>query len=937
VTVVFMVFDLYVIWERSIMSGHVHSISRRCAVSLLAGFAWQFFGIPLAVAEKVDPDNCVWAIRLTEMFAKNPTAGPRVYEGNLNIYAVFEKGKFSHALGSAQRFNKSYHLVEEADIRRDGNKVQGKFKLLMCPDVWVPLDHRPVKLDAEFDGLTAPVADKKGNQTFELTGNWKAVMHGSREGPGPDTFYQGVLTGGGAPVETGWDQARLKLQMTPSPAVGEPVEAMLDLSVSVCGRKVTRAAVGINWMQGTSPWRQVPLDVSGLKMEGPIIRGKTSVPYRAISIGCNPRAQAELDLTICRVQNIVGGKAVVTPTLDGKPYRPAYLAAGGGQATRGQADHEYMLPAAGTKVPKPVWAESVNLAPAFVPVACFTPLAPGEHPRLLFRKADVSALRKKAETPDGKAILARLRTLLDGKNGDTLPTVFNTTSPNNHNTSPVLPIGAFTTWHGAGYGFLYQMTGDRKYADLARQAVQWCFDGKVDIDNRYAWCRPGTGMRAGAILAGVAYAYDFCYDAWPEDFRKKVALEIQNYKKRCAGDEGNSDETVDLERLSVCAGYPPGSNHYGAYLGTGVGILGILGDPGTDAGRLAKCLRWNEKGLLHLLNEGFGDHGFFPEGHHASRVSANCGGEEFLMALRCAAGRDYITPQPNAQWLTLRWLMELVPSSKGPMFPHRGVYGGDDFEDARMSSHGGEFAYGFGTIDPKYRPALLWMYDNVIKPAYHDYGAAVYPHRAVFAFLNWPTDVQSVNPATVLPKTAADTIHGFFYHRNRWQDANDVVVTNLLDIGPKGYYALRGHGREERGVYVWGLGIHARMASSGGTPVVYETSRDGSSVLSTYTARAISALAVDLSGASGAAALLVSTGPNCNTGITEMAGKPPGPHTALTDVQAGGCKFTVMTLQKGEAPKPVANGDGVKVGGQTIRFDGKRLLLGVWNGSSASK
>ena len=35
----------------------------------------------------------------------------------------------------------------------------------------------------------------------------------------------------------------------------------------------------------------------------------------------------------------------------------------------------------------------------------------------------------------------------------------------------------------------------------------------------------------GAILAGVAYAYDFCYDAWPEDFRKKVALEIQNYKK----------------------------------------------------------------------------------------------------------------------------------------------------------------------------------------------------------------------------------------------------------------------------------------------------------------------------------------------------------------------------------------------------------------------
>ena len=385
------------------MSGHPYSISRRFAVALLACFAWQFLGNPLAAAEKVDPDNCVWAIRLTEMFEKNPTAGPRIYQGNLNIYAVFEKGKFSHALGSAQRFNKSYHLVEEADIRRDGKKVQGKLKLLMCPDVWVPLDHRPVKLDAEFDGITTPVTDRKGNQTFELTGNWKAVMHGSRNGPGPDTFYQGVLTGGGNPVETGWDQARLRLQMTPSPAPGEPVEAMLDLSVSVSGGKVTGAAVGTNWMQGTSPWRQVPLDDSGLSMEGPIIHGKAVVPYRAISIGCDPRAQAELDMTICRVQNIVGGRALVTPTLDGRAYRPAYLACGGGQATRSQAE-----PAL-AQAPKPLWAKSVNLAPAYVPVAGFTPVAPGEHPRLLFRKTDLSSLRQKAETPDGKAILCRLR------------------------------------------------------------------------------------------------------------------------------------------------------------------------------------------------------------------------------------------------------------------------------------------------------------------------------------------------------------------------------------------------------------------------------------------------------------------------------------------------------------------------------------------------
>ena len=47
----------------------------------------------------------------------------------------------------------------------------------------------------------------------------------------------------------------------------------------------------------------------------------------------------------------------------------------------------------------------------------FTAPEPGEHPRLLFRKSDLPALRKKAQTPEGKAILKRLRQLLDGKDG----------------------------------------------------------------------------------------------------------------------------------------------------------------------------------------------------------------------------------------------------------------------------------------------------------------------------------------------------------------------------------------------------------------------------------------------------------------------------------------------------------------------------------------
>jgi hypothetical protein len=59
--------------------------------------------------------------------------------------------------------------------------------------------------------------------------------------------------------------------------------------------------------------------------------------------------------------------------------------------------------------------------PADVPG--FVKPQPGEHPRLLFRKADLQALKQKAETPEGKAILKRLRTTL-GKNGEEFPDIF---------------------------------------------------------------------------------------------------------------------------------------------------------------------------------------------------------------------------------------------------------------------------------------------------------------------------------------------------------------------------------------------------------------------------------------------------------------------------------------------------------------------------------
>ena len=101
----------------------------------------------------------------------------------------------------------------------------------------------------------------------------------------------------------------------------------------------------------------------------------------------------------------------------------------------------------------------------------FVEPAPGEHPRLFFRKADVPELRRRAtETEEGKAIVAQLRQLL-GNNGDKLPDHWNKRFPVNIGAkgNDELPVGAFTFSHPAGYGMLYQLTGEKKYADLAQE------------------------------------------------------------------------------------------------------------------------------------------------------------------------------------------------------------------------------------------------------------------------------------------------------------------------------------------------------------------------------------------------------------------------------------------------------------------------------------
>ncbi|MBM4039694.1 MAG: hypothetical protein FJ290_14390 [Planctomycetes bacterium] len=614
------------------------------------------------------------------------------------------------------------------------------------------------------------------------------------------------------------------------------------------------------------------------------------------------------------------------------------------------------------------------------PVAGFAEPKPGEHPRLFFRRADLPELRRRAtEAAEGRAIVARLRLLL-GNNGEALPTMWNPAYPINIGPKGrgTLPVGAFTMSHAAGHGMLYQLTGDKKHADLARECLERMFNpklhrvtadviqkdragqweprgarfagkqpsevvveyGEPDRDERYTWSHPGAGLRVGPMMAWVALAYDLCYDAWDEAFRLRVVKELLDYNhlpvdydKFAEGHKGN----VTMVRLVNCS-YPPESNHFGAYIGgAGIALLAVRRDPGADEARVEPWLAKIEKQALRLLTEGFGDHGFFAEGHGPSHMATATAFIPFLQAARTAWGKDFISPRPNAQWLLLRWPMEVVAGEK-PWFPnyHPSSYGADHVE------HSGDayWSLGFGALaNDDQRAAMLWTYLYAIEKEPKVFDAEVYPGHAAMALINWPIGLKPKNPGEVLGHVNVDQYMGHYMFRKQWQDADDLYFTFFLN--PRGKHGYV-RGPRNGNFAFYGYGIRCRWSHGLGTPrkeTHFEAWPDGSGVLSFEHGepRKVTAIAVDYTEKSGAGAVVAIANPWFKPeDLTRVDWHRLLPQKArdgkaalsFQDVAVPGVPFFLMVMHRGDAPKAVVEGDSVKLGGQTYRFDGAKLIFG---------
>jgi len=113
----------------------------------------------------------------------------------------------------------------------------------------------------------------------------------------------------------------------------------------------------------------------------------------------------------------------------------------------------------------------------------FKPPKPGEHPRLLIRRSDIPALRRKAETPWGKRQLAALQN----------------------------DKGCATA-----QGFAYILTGDRQYAENAKARILGSVTG-------HGWfCVGGNQHDPAFRVVDQLMGFDLIYDAVDDEFRQRV-------------------------------------------------------------------------------------------------------------------------------------------------------------------------------------------------------------------------------------------------------------------------------------------------------------------------------------------------------------------------------------------------------------------------------
>ena len=601
-----------------------------------------------------------------------------------------------------------------------------------------------------------------------------------------------------------------------------------------------------------------------------------------------------------------------------------------------------------------------NISPLWPkPVPNHIAIQPQEHPRLIFRKQQLPALREKAKTAYGQAILTRLRNSLNS------PIYYDGYAPNGG-------------YHAAGHCFLSLLNEDEKEAETAWQIVENSMN------------RPGRRLlEHSTIVAGVALSYDLCYNSWNEERLQKVTSWLGGQTRWLVngGSEGwNSNAWSNWSARARGA--------------AGLAAMAILDEPDryfskepTDSARLLKIA---ERNIKRYLTIGIGEHGFGTEGDHYTTEPWVLTVIPFIQAYRNVVGEDLVQGS-SAEWFLPHYVMRMVGTDGQLSVPAYGRH--------RSGPDGSLFAVGLGIVPEQFLPGVMWFFNRHFgwggdkSFGIQDYG----PYQAAFALMGYRDDIAPKNPAKIFGRVLVDKQKGFFVFRNQWQDSDDFVASIYLKRQPlKGSWSFPDAGSFR----IWGLGGHWATAGpskvereneniiimphtrawNAAQPTFFQSFWDGSGVVSmrmdnivkkksnpTVAIASLRSFAVDYSGASGAPGLFVvvdkftgavddeqfqdKTWVMHTKGDVSIEGQiftirsqegatmqgtfvtPTGVQISYQPGEDGGTilatggdqYFVVMTVQKGKAPDVKISGTGldakVQVGGRTIAFRKDRIVF----------
>jgi hypothetical protein len=404
----------------------------------------------------------------------------------------------------------------------------------------------------------------------------------------------------------------------------------------------------------------------------------------------------------------------------------------------------------------------------------------------------------------------------------------------------------------------------------------------------------------------MAVGYDLCYNGWDADTRERFGRAIETYRTGLYSKWGKTD--VNLEQL-VSGSMPPKSNHYGMQVGgAALALLAITQEPWADQQRLDRLLEISARSMVHNVTQGFGDGGYFAEGDGTGSMASQIAYLPALQAWKNTMGLDFgASERSNVRMTALKWLyLTVVRDGHPEIWPVRGGYPHNAWSRKGLSG-AGYFSLSFGVLPEKYNAAMKWFYNHfLLEPdneAGSPYEVSVYPHLTVCAFVNWPTELSPLHPKKVLPLCYRDSQHGFYAWRNRWKDENDIVITALTQ-DTKGFMGEKA----DTTFHIWAYGNKLTWGRIPGPVEYWESSESGETSMMRFTDGM--SLAVDLSGKSGADAMLIATG--------AFQGR---------QVQVEDQRVTIKSIPESNAPYVEVIGNRIKIGEREIILEDDKFLF----------